>query len=298
MPARPVYGNLGPMQRILVIDDDRVTRHLVRGLLAAEGFAVELAGDADEARRKMARTPFALLIVDVWMPGTNGLDFLAQLRERGETPRALILTADVAPETLLRAVSAQAYRCLHKPVDPKTLVEVVNQSLESPPAAGSIQVLSSKPEWVELLVPCDAEAAERLRSFMAQLDADLPEDVRESVGSAFQEMLRNAIEWGGNLNPQAQVRIACIRTPRMILYRIADPGGGFRFDELRHAALNNPAGKPLQHVEEREKLGIRPGGYGIVLTRALVDELLFNETQNEVLFVKYLEDRPGAQESD
>ena len=279
--------------RILVVDDDRVTLHLVRGLLVAEGFDVETAGDATEALDKATRSSFDLLIVDVWMPGMSGFDFLARLRAKGPIPRVLILTADDAPETMLRAVGEQAYRYLSKPVEPHELVEAVNAALESPPMARPIEVLSARPEWVELLVPCDIEAAERTRNFMSQLDAELPDDVRESVGAAFHELLRNAIEWGGKLDPTVSVRIACIRSPRMILYRISDPGQGFHFEELRHAAVSNPDDQPLQHLEEREKLGMRAGGYGLMLTRSLVDELLFNERQNEVLFVKYLEGKPA-----
>lgn len=284
------------MSRILVVDDDRITLHLVRGILTAEGFDVTTASDAEEALLLFPTASFDLIIVDVWMPGMSGLDFLAQLRSRGALPRALVLTADETPETVLRAVGEQAYRFLSKPVDSKALLEVVKVILEGPGETRPIEVLSAKPDWVELLVPCEIEAGERIRSFLAQLDTSLPEDVQESLGAAFQELLRNAIEWGGQLNPDSRVRIAYIRTPRMILYRIADPGEGFRFEDLRHAAIANPDDQPLQHVETREELGLRPGGYGLLMTRALVDELIFNEKQNEVVFVKYLEERPSGPE--
>jgi anti-sigma regulatory factor (Ser/Thr protein kinase) len=142
---------------------------------------------------------------------------------------------------------------------------------------------------VELLVPCDREAAERLQDFMARLDADLPEAVRTSVGQAFRELLMNAIEWGGGLDPRQTVRIAYLRARRMLLYRIADPGRGFSFQALDHAAIHNPADDPTQHMLAREAKGLRPGGFGLLLTRAIVDELLYNEKQNEVVFVKYLD---------
>jgi anti-sigma regulatory factor (Ser/Thr protein kinase) len=142
---------------------------------------------------------------------------------------------------------------------------------------------------VELLVPCDRESAERIQDFLARLDADLPEDVRIAVGQAFRELLMNAIEWGGGLDPRQSVRISCLRARRMLLYRIADPGKGFRFDELSHAALSNPPDRPMEHALTREQKGMRPGGFGLLLARAVVDELLYNEAQNEVVFVKYLD---------
>ena len=71
-----------------------------------------------------------------------------------------------------------------------------------------IEVVSARPDWVELVVPCERESADRIREFMAQLDTDLPEDVRTRIGQAFGELLMNAIEWGGKLDPTKSVRIS------------------------------------------------------------------------------------------
>ena len=83
---------------------------------------------------------------------------------------------------------------------------------------------------------------------MMRLEADLPEAVRESVGQAFRELLSNAVEWGGKLDPTRTVRISCLRARRMLLYRIADPGEGFDIERLTHAAISNPDDDPLQHA--------------------------------------------------
>jgi anti-sigma regulatory factor (Ser/Thr protein kinase) len=138
-------------------------------------------------------------------------------------------------------------------------------------------------------VPCDRDAATRIQEFLSQLDSDLPEGVRSDVGQAFRELLNNAIEWGGRLDPQQTVRIAYLRARRMLLYRIADPGKGFSFRDLTHAAVNNPPSDPMEHAVVREEKGLRPGGFGLLMTRQMVDELLYNEAHNEVVFVKYLD---------
>jgi anti-sigma regulatory factor (Ser/Thr protein kinase) len=130
--------------------------------------------------------------------------------------------------------------------------------------------------------------ADRVESFVMQLDAHLPEDVREKVAYAFRELLMNAIEWGGKLDPNRKVRISCVRTKKMLLYKIADPGEGFDIEGLRHAAIANPD-DPIRHLEVREEKGLRPGGFGLAMTRSLVDELIYNERRNEVIFVKYIE---------
>ena len=199
------------------------------------------------------------------------------------------MTADDAPETLLRAVREHAFRYVTKPVEPAELCAVVASVLASPPDLRPIEVVSAKPDWVELLVPCDRDAAARIQEFLSQLDSDLPENVRADVGQAFRELLNNAIEWGGRLDPQQTVRIAYLRARRMLLYRIADPGQGFSFRDLTHAAVNNPPQDPMEHATVREEKGLRPGGFGLLMTRQMVDELLYNEAHNEVVFVKYLD---------
>ena len=132
----------------------------------------------------------------------------------------------------------------------------------------------------------------RSKLFVERLGADLPEDVLDSVASAFRELLLNAIEWGGQLDPNRKVRIACLRTNRMLMYRIADPGPGFEFENLAHSAISYPEDQPFEHMRIREEQGLRPGGFGILMVKAKVDELVYNEKHNEVIFIKYL-DPPG-----
>ena len=106
------------------------------------------------------------------------------------------MTSDDTPETLLTAVREQAFMYVHKPVEPAALLETVREVLEAPEPP-PIEVVSARPEWVELVVPCTREAAERIQAVMAQLDTDLAPEVRESIAYAFRELLMNAIEWGG-----------------------------------------------------------------------------------------------------
>ena len=232
--------------------------------------------------------PYDLVLLDLGLPGMSGLDVLAHLPGGPASPKVVVMTADDTPQTLLRAVRDHAWDYIVKPFPPATITDVVRKALA---ADGSlaIEVLSARPEWVELLVPCSLEVADRLQGFMMRLDADLPDDLRESVGYAFRELLCNAIEWGGRLDVNRKVRIAYLRAKRMLVYRIADPGEGFKMDDLAHSAISNAPDRPLDHMAVREEMGIRAGGFGIFLVRGMVDELLYNEAHNEVVFVKYLD---------
>ncbi len=277
------------MEQILVVEDDRAIRHLVTEILKGVGYTVDTAVDGIEAIEKVKKGKFDLMVLDIWMPKMNGLDVLAQLRREPSAPRVIVMTADNTPETMLRALREQAYRCISKPFQSKALLEAVRNTLAAGPAAPPIEVVSALPDWIELLVPCDFDAADRIQVFLAQLKTDVPDEVREAVGRAFRELLLNAVEWGGKLDPTRKVRIACLRMKRMILYRIADPGPGFRIEDLNHAAVSYPADQPFEHVRVREEKGMRSGGFGLMLAQAIVDELLYNEARNEVVFVKYLD---------
>jgi len=153
-----------------------------------------------------------------------------------------------------------------------------------------IEVISARPDWVEVVVPCTREAAERIQGVITRLDSDLAIDMRESIAYAFRELLLNAIEWGGRLDPSRTVRISYLRFSRMVLYRIADPGPGFDIEDLPHAAVGQPDDTPTAHIDVREAKGLRPGGFGLLTVRSSVDELLYNEKRNEVVFVKYIDE--------
>ena len=275
------------MSRILVVDDDRTIRHVLRKVLTTAGFSVTVAKDGVEALQVLRNRRFDLLLLDIWMPRMNGLDLLERLRTRKTRPRVVVMTSDEAPETLLEAVRQQAFKYVHKPIASVELLRTVRDVLESPDLP-LIEVISARPEWVELVLPCRREAVEHIQAVMAQLDTDLAPDLRESIAYAFRELLMNAIEWGGRLDPTRTVRISYLRASRMLLYRIADPGPGFNLEDLPHAAIGRPPGDPIAHMEVREQKGIRPGGFGLLMVRQTADELIYNEKRNEDVFVKYL----------
>ena len=276
-------------RRILIADDDAATRRAVARLLENAGFEVSEAADGNAALSTIQAKQYDLVFLDVWMPHLSGLEVLAHLRTGTNRPKVIVMTSDGTSETLLRAVKEQAYDYVSKPFPPRQAVELAQRAL-SADGEPAIEVLSARPHWVELLIPCTREAAERMQTFMMKLEADLPVSVRETIASSFRELLLNAVEWGGQFDPNRKVRIASVRSSRMLMFRIADPGPGFSFEKLSHAAVGQPESEPIAHMSVREERGIRPGGFGILMTKASADELLYNEAQNEVMFIKYLDD--------
>jgi hypothetical protein len=150
--------------------------------------------------------------------------------------------------------------------------------------APSIVVLSARAGWVELLVPCTEDTENRIESYIAGLDADLPDELRASIGVMFRELLLDAMSSGnGSFDPQRRVRIACLRARRMLMFRIADAGYGFRVED--QATMMPPDARSRHDVAEADAL-LRPG---LLMARQLADEVLVNEAGDEVVAVKYLD---------
>lgn len=280
--------------KILVVDDEDDLRELVRVALAREGYEVLVASDAVGGLELLRREGADVALLDIMMPGMDGIEMLSRLREHDQELRVIMMTAISTPQAVVGVMREQACDFLTKPFDMKELVSAVGAALALAPREVNIEVLSARPEWIELRVPCSPEAIDPLERLMKQLKTDLPPDTRENVTYAFREMLRNAIEHGGKNDPRRSVEVGYLRTPRLILYRIKDPGEGFDIEAIFHAAILNPENDPMRHERLREEMGLRPGGFGILIASNLVDETVYNERHNEVVLIKYLDAADAA----
>ena len=213
--------------------------------------------------------------------------FCGRLRRVRPHTRIIILTDHSTPADVIASMREHAFGYLSKGFSVETLAETVRTVLETPAWDDGIEVMSATPNLITLAVRCSMITAERLLQFLREI-ADLPDEELQNVGMAFREMLLNAMEHGGHFDPEKYVEICYVRTRHMVMARIKDPGDGFTLEEVRHAAVGNPPDDPLAHVIRRSEEGMRPGGYGVLLARNLVDELIYGEKGNEVLLVKYL----------
>jgi DNA-binding response OmpR family regulator len=271
---------------ILLVEDEPELSELIGSSLRSKGFDVANADSVRSALQSAKGISFDLVLLDVHLPDGSGLQVLQSFAQDPEAPTVVVMTGGGTSDTVLEALRYRAHEFIRKPFAPEDLLEVVERAVKA--AREEIEVISCTPEWVEVLAPCTRESAARIETFIAHLGSDLDSEVRVEVGQVFRELLLNAVEWGGGLNPNHRVRVAYVRGKRSIQYRIADPGPGFSFRDLAHSALTSDAADPLGYTRIREQKGIRPGGLGILMARALADELIYNESQNEVLFIKYL----------
>ena len=176
------------------------------------------------------------------------------------------------------------------PFHASELADMVHEATGAPCWDDGIEVLSWTPSSVRLAARCDIATANRLVQFLhGDRDISIPEAGREAFVAAFREVLLNAMEHGGHFDPSQYVEISFVRMRRALVCRVKDPGKGFALEDLRHAAVNSPPDDLLSHLAVREAQGLRPGGFGLLMAKTLVDELIYSERGNDVLLVKYID---------
>lgn len=273
---------------VLVIDSDPDVHQLISGALNRENRKLQNVYDGREALDYLRAHECDLVLAG---NGRNGLDSMKLLRRmRAIQPDTkVIITGERSPERALDAIRARAFCYFHKPLAAGPLAEMVHQALESSAWENDVKVVSARPEWTGLEVRCKLQAAERAVHLVGELEPEMPPEIWEDASTAFRELLLNAIEHGGKSDARKRVEVRLLHTSRALIVHLRDPGKGFSLETLPHSAVCNPADSPTRHVEIRAETGQRPGGFGILMTRNLVDELIYNERGNEVMFVKYVD---------
>jgi anti-sigma regulatory factor (Ser/Thr protein kinase)/ActR/RegA family two-component response regulator len=282
------HENLQLQKTVLVVAcSDSPVMSMVSRVLSSWKF--ECARDNEEALALVEKSPFDLVITDQASSGREDVELLRKVRLARPHTRVIIVADKSTPADVIAAMRAQAFSYFTKPLSLWALEEVLQLTMESHDWDEAIEVLSGTDAWLRLAVRCDISTANRLHQF-ARNFLDLPEADEEKVATACREMLLNAMEHGGRFNPERRIEIAFLRARHMVLIRIKDPGEGFSLKENMDTAENNPPDDPMRHLKHREAQRMRPGGYGILLAKRLVDELFYGEKGNDVLLIKYIND--------
>ncbi len=211
-----------PAPHLLIVDDDERIRGLLRKFLARHGFLVSVARDAAHARRVLAGLEFDLIVMDVMMPGEDGVELTRALRETLTTP-ILLLTARGETDDRIAGFEAGADDYLPKPFEPKELLLRINAILrrmpEPEPEGAAPKVLALGP------VRYDMERSEltqdgtpiRLTATETQLMRIFSQNLRQAVSRA-----KLVIDLGRDQG-QAQERAVDVQITRLRRKIEADP---------------------------------------------------------------------------
>jgi anti-sigma regulatory factor (Ser/Thr protein kinase) len=279
------------MSRVLIIDSQTPISHEIGDLLTGAGLPVEYAAGHIDALHSLRCRMFSLIITSAEGVMEEALALIQEMRLIRPHLKCIVLAPRSTPNEVIAALRARVFGCFTPPFDAHSIFSVALDAATRDGSNEDIEVLSARPGWVAVRVNCHLATADRLMSFAREFAAQLPETARQEIMVALREILMNAMEHGAKFNPDQVVEINAIRTARAMTFRVRDPGAGFRKDAITHAAFANPAGDPTAHLDERKQQGMRAGGYGMLLAAGTVDELIYNETGNEVILIKYLEER-------
>jgi anti-sigma regulatory factor (Ser/Thr protein kinase) len=278
------------MSRVLIIGSQSPVSREIGKALAACAMPVEYSAGHVDALRKLRAQSFGVLITSAYNAIDEGLAFLEEVRSVRPGVKCIVLAHKSTPDEVIAALRARVFAFFSPPFDTHQIASLASRAASESQFRDDIEIISARPGWVSVRVNSRLLTAERLMSFAKELTNQLSDDARQETMQALREILLNAMEHGAAFNPEQVVEVTAIRTARTMVFRVRDPGAGFRRESITHAASQDPNSDPTAHIAKRKELGIRPGGYGLLLAAGTVDELIYNEFGNEVLLIKYLKE--------
>src|SRR5579864_6742443 len=116
--------------RILIVDDELVVRDSLGKWFTSEGYTARPAGGAREALEIIQQKEFDIALIDIKMPGMDGMELQSRLRDADPDLTVVIMTGYASVDTAVQALKVGAYDYITKPVDPDELSHLVSNALE------------------------------------------------------------------------------------------------------------------------------------------------------------------------
>jgi two-component system OmpR family response regulator len=277
---------------VLVVDDEPDANDILAHLVRPQGFEPIQVFSGEEALKAVSQRPPDLILLDLVLPDINGFEVCDRLKRDRETNLIPIIMVTAHHDAKERAagvrVGANGY--LTKPFTPEQLHAAMEEALawhdehQQRGTTGEIN-FDIRSELTYL-----AQASDMLADLFAH--SPLTERHIKDLKQAVMEMGGNAIEWGHRKNAELVLRITYRIDSNSVTLIIKDQGPGFDPRDLPHAASDED---PIRHLEIRNELGLREGGFGIMLARGLVDKFWYNKSGNQVTMVKNFDPKHAPQ---
>ena len=275
-------------KRILIVEDEPPMRKLLAKIFSrVEEYETSSAENGEAAIEACEKDgPFDLVVSDIQMPGLSGDQLVGRILDRWPHTAIIMLTAHRTDETVLACLERGALDYLTKPIEVGKLLRAAERALsrrrQLPEDVGEMDVKSILRGWVELSAPSHFEYVERFQRFVQQLyETSLSREDVEDIRVAIDEIGQNAVEWGNREDITKHLRLSYCMFNDRIVFKIQDEGQGFAIGKLK-----DPSSDPLTHIMERVEAGKRMGGYGIFMTRKIMDEIIYSEKGNVVIMTK------------
>jgi two-component system, OmpR family, response regulator len=270
----------------LIVEDEPDIASMLSHIVGLCGYAPHVVAEGTDAARIARETRPDVLLLDLMLPGRSGYDVCAELKLHRETNLLpiIIVSARDRHQDVVKGFQVGANCYVTKPFTVEQIEQALRQATEW---RRCVERDGARGE-VTFELKSDLKYLEELNDLLSGLflHSGLSESQARQLATAVREMGANAIEWGHRKQIDRVVHLTYRIEPDRVTIRIKDSGPGFDPAKLPHAAhADDPAG----HMAIRAGLGLRDGGFGILLSRGLVDELKYNEAGNEVTLVKVID---------
>jgi two-component system, OmpR family, response regulator len=268
---------------VLIVDDERDVNDILASLVRARHFEAiqryEGATVMDDVRLYQPD----LVLLDLMLPDRDGFEICEQLKRTRETNLipVVMVTSLNDPNHRLSGVRVGANGYLTKPFTPHQLFEAIDAAL----AWRDEHSTRGTTGEINFDIRSELTYLQQTNDMLSDLynNSPLTERQIKDLKQVVMEMGGNAIEWGHRKNADLTVRITYRIDPEKVTLIIKDQGPGFNPGQVPHAASDDD---PIGHLDVRNELGIREGGFGIMLAKGLVDEFHYNDRGNEVTLIK------------
>lgn len=271
-------------RKALVVEDEKDTGFLLAEHLKRWGFEPTVLEEGKNAVGWVRANQPALILLDLLLPDMDGFSICETLKLERETNLIpiIMITALSGDEDRFHGLQVGANRYLTKPFTPDDLSRSIQDAFAW---LDDMRKHGTEGE-IRFQLKSDTRFLEELNHLLASLFlfSGLTHSQVRQLTTAVREMGTNAIEWGHRKQADRIVQVVYRIDPEKIVITIRDSGPGFNPTNLPHAAKPDD---PVGHMMVRETLGIREGGFGILMSRGLVDDLQYNEAGNEVRITKY-----------
>jgi two-component system, OmpR family, response regulator len=268
---------------VLIVDDERDTNDILASFVRSRGFEPIQLYAGSQVKAAVAEHKPALILLDIMLPEADGFALCDSLKRDRETNLIPIVMVTALEEAHHRAagvrVGANGY--LAKPFTPAQLFDAMDKAL----AWHEEHLKRGTHGEINFDIRSELTYLQQANDLLADLFAhtSLTDRQIKDLKQAVMEMGGNAIEWGHRKNAELVLRITYRIDPTCITLIIQDQGPGFNPGDVPHAASDED---PIGHIDLRNELGIREGGFGIMLAKGLVDDFWYNKQGNEVTLIK------------
>lgn len=267
----------------LVVEDDKPVADLLATVLRERGFEATALYEGNSVVTWVKAHQPDLVLLDLMLPGRSGYEICEELKlDRATNLLPIVIcTARAGHEDLVRGLRVGANFYLTKPFTIDDLNRAVDRALEW---RREVEQSGTHGE-VHFEIKSETHHLEELNRLLSSLflHTGMSEEEIFRLTTAVREMGSNAIEWGNKKQVDRPVTVTYRIDAEKVVIVIRDEGAGFDRGNLPHAAKEEDV---AAHLDVREAMGLRMGGFGIFMTRGLVDDLKYNEAGNEVRLTK------------